>query len=442
MKRNFPILTLALAATVFVAGIIYLFLLRFESGDVYPPYSSLRADPLGTMALCESLAKLPGLEVRRDTTDRNELPEEKNTTYLHLAAEVHDWRWLPDELFTEIERFLNRGGRLVITMRPVTGWEFWPGVPPTVPTPPVPIINPNTAGTNAPGAGPVSPKKSSGKNSGAKQFPAMLPNESLAQRWGVDFGREDLRQGDDVYQAAQVNNQTDLPLPDSLDWHSALVLTNLASSWRVIYARGTNVVMAERKFGRGSVVLATDSFFLSNQAMWNEREPRLLAWLIGPAEHVVFDEAHLGVVEASGVAVLMRKYRLTGVIGALVLLAALFIWKNSFSLVPPYAGETRSPYVPGKDATAGFVNLLRRNIPTRQVLEVCFEQWTRSLLNRANYRIAAVDQAQTIMERERARPATARNPVQAYREISEALKNPRLNTPHLTPDTPHPAPKQ
>jgi hypothetical protein len=176
--------------------------------------------------------------------------------------------------------------------------------------------------------------------------------------------------------------------------------------------------------------------------MWNEREPRLLAWLIGPAEHVVFDEAHLGVVEASGVAVLMRKYRLTGVIGALVLLAALFIWKNSFSLVPPYAGETRSPYVPGKDATVGFVNLLRRNIPPRQVLEVCFEQWTRSLLNRANYRIAAVDQAQTIMERERARPATARNPLQAYREISEALKNPRLNTPHPTPDTPHPAPKQ
>jgi len=419
MSRNLPLLGILLAAMMFAAGVVYLFLLRFEAGDVYPPYSSLRADPLGTMALCESLAKLPGLEVRRDTSERNKLPEEKNTTYLHLAAEAHEWRWLPDDLFIEIERFLNRGGRLVITMRPVTGWEFWPGVPAAIPLPPVPIINTNTAGTNAPPPG---------KKSGAP--PVKIRDGSLARRWGADFGRVELAPGDDdVYEAAQVKNQTDLPLPDSLDWFSSLVLTNLASSWHVIYARGTNAVMAERQFGRGSVVLATDSYFLSNQAMWQEREPQLLAWLIGPAEHVVFDEAHLGVVESSGVAVLMRKYRLTGVIGALVLLAGLFIWKNTFSLVPPFAGETRSPYVPGKDATAGFVNLLRRNIPPRQVLEVCFEQWTRSLLNRANYRITAVDQAQTVMERERARPATARNPVQAYRDIAQALKSPEFRVP-------------
>lgn len=439
MKRNFPILGIVVAATTFVAGVIYLFLLRFEAGDVYPPYSSLRADPLGTMALCESLAKLPGLEVRRDTTDRNKLPEERNTTYLHLAAEVQDWRSMPDEVFDEIERFLNRGGRLVITMRPVTGWEFWSGIP----TAPVPIMNTNTAATNAPATGPSKGKKSSGKKSTANPPNAVIQERSLANRWGVEFGRVELARGDDkVYESARVVNQTDLPLPDSLDWHSSLVLTNLDSSWQTIYARGKHPVVAEKTFGRGSIALATDSYFLSNQAMWKEREPQLLAWLIGPAENIVFDEAHLGVVESSGVAVLMRKYRLTGVIGALVLLAGLFIWKNTFSLVPPYASETRSPYVPGKDATAGFVNLLRRNIPPRQVLEVCFEQWTRSLLNRANYRIAAVDQAQTVMERERERPATARNPVQAYREISEALKNPRPNTPHLTPDTPHPAAKK
>ena len=88
MKRNLPILTLLAGATIFVAGLIYLFLLRFETGDVYPPYSSLRSDPLGTMALCESLEKIPGVEVRRDLRDANVLPEERATTYLHLAAEV------------------------------------------------------------------------------------------------------------------------------------------------------------------------------------------------------------------------------------------------------------------------------------------------------------------------------------------------------------------
>ena len=43
---------------VFGAGVIRLFQLRFEAGDVYPPYSSYRADPLGTRALYQSLENL------------------------------------------------------------------------------------------------------------------------------------------------------------------------------------------------------------------------------------------------------------------------------------------------------------------------------------------------------------------------------------------------
>ena len=105
MKKNLPMLALVLCATLFVAGVIYLFLLRFAAGDVYPPYSSLRADPLGAMALCESLAKLPGLTVRRDLSEANKLPGEKDTTYLHLAAEASGWRWMPVELLNEIEAF-------------------------------------------------------------------------------------------------------------------------------------------------------------------------------------------------------------------------------------------------------------------------------------------------------------------------------------------------
>ena len=48
------LLALAVAA-LFVAGLIQLFLLRFKAGDVYPAYSSLRSDPLGTQVLFESL---------------------------------------------------------------------------------------------------------------------------------------------------------------------------------------------------------------------------------------------------------------------------------------------------------------------------------------------------------------------------------------------------
>lgn len=426
MKKNFPMITLGLGATLFVIGVIYLFLLRFEAGDVYPPYSSLRADPLGTMAWFESLQRMPGLTVRRDMSSTGRLPEARDATYLHLAANQWEWQWVSPELLNEIEAFATRGGRLVITMYPVTGKDYF--APPSstffMPT--------NTPGTNAPGT--KSGKKSSKQK--AKPTPdEMLNRVSLQKRWGVEFARIPLRPGDnDAYEPAAVENQTDLPLPATLAWHSALVLTNLDAAWRPIYARSNHAVLAERTFGRGSVVLATDSYFVSNEAMWKDRQPQLLAWFIGPAAQVFFDEAHLGVVEQSGIAVLMRRYRLTGLIGGLVVLALLFIWKNATSLVPPPATAAADGYIAGRDATAGFVNLLRRNVPPREILNVIFDEWTRALSHRRNVRIASVDQAQAIMERERARPATARQPVQTYREISQALKTPF--PPHATRHTP------
>jgi hypothetical protein len=106
-----------------------------------------------------------------------------------------------------------------------------------------------------------------------------------------------------------------------------------------------------------------------------------------------------------------------------MLLALLFIWKNSFSLVPPHADLARSDHIAGKDATAGFVNLLRRNIAPGEILDVCFNEWTKSLLHRGNVRIASVDQAQAVMEAERVRPPRAREPVRAYQEICRALKS-------------------
>ena len=51
MKKSFPLFLLLGCTAVFVFGLVRLFELRFEVGDVYPAYSSLRSDPLGAMAL-------------------------------------------------------------------------------------------------------------------------------------------------------------------------------------------------------------------------------------------------------------------------------------------------------------------------------------------------------------------------------------------------------
>src|SRR5262249_23725425 len=156
-----------------------------------------------------------------------------------------------------------------------------------------------------------------------------------------------------VYEPAIVTNATSLALPARVEWHSGIVFTNLNTNWHAIYLRSTNVVVAERKFGHGSVVIATDSFFVSNEALTRDRQAQFLAWLVGSGRTVYFDEAHLGVAETSGIGVLMRKYRLHGLAFGLALLAAMFVWKNSVSLVPPHQDEQPDGFISGKNAAAG-----------------------------------------------------------------------------------------
>ncbi len=394
-----------------------MFQLRFEAGDVYPEYSSLRAGPLGTMAFYESLEKMPGLSVRRDFSASNRLPEEPQTVYLHLAGNRYEWNEMPDDLFHEIQGYLARGNRLVITFFPQTEPEIFHfnGTTETHS-----VRSAKAKDEKMPPPKPA-PKKKKVQDGGDLLI-------SLEDEWNFHADFQKLVPDGDTYAPSSVVNQTDLPLPKTLDWHSGVIFTNLDNSWRVIYARGTNAVVIERKFGRGSVVMATDSYFVSNEAMARDRHADLLAWLLGPGRNVVFDEAHLGIVDTSGVATLMRKYRLHGLAAGLILLAGLFIWKNSTSLVPPLADQALENVVAGRDASSGFVNLLRRSIAPRDLLATCFAEWRKSVVQKGKLSAARFQQAEAIFASENALPNKDRNPVQTYRKISETLatRNPKL----------------
>jgi hypothetical protein len=411
MKRYFPLFLLLGCAAVFTFGLVRLFQLRFEVGDVYPAYSTLRSDPLGTMAFYESLGKVPGISTRRDLSTVNRLPGEPHTVYLQLAGSYYDWEWMPADLSHELEAFLARGNRLVITFFPRT-WSY--------------EFHDNDDETNS-----VKSAKARAKDEKmtpdkpAKKKKKKTDDEDrgvdLTERWGFGMDFIKLMQADDVYEPAQVVNKTDLPLPRTLDWHSGTVFTNLDSAWRVIYARGTNAVLIERHFGKGSVVMATDSYFVSNEAMARDRHADLLAWLVGANKNVVFDEAHFGIVETSGIAMLMRKYQLHGLAAGLLLLAGLFIWKNASSLVPPHAEQERQDYIAGKDSAAGFVNLLRRSIASRDLLPVCFAEWKKSVGQAGQYSATRRQQAEAAFQAENTLPPKDRNHIAIYKKICSIL---------------------
>jgi len=419
MKR-LPFLILLIVLTGFTLGLVHLFNLRFESGDNYPPYSSLRADPLGSKALYESLGHL--MLARRHLQPLSKLGDGRDTTLVWLGEDVKKLRFLPDE-FKELETFVRTGGRVVVGLLPVLerprinrfAARSAPGkgVPTRPANPP-----PGTAPTNSPGWQP------------GDEFEDFR-KISIRDRWNVSFDYTELSKTDGKFVpvlAARRGLPDDSPLPRRIGVHTALHFDKLAPEWRTIYARvaGTNLqpVVIGRTMGKGSIVLCADSFHFSNEALRREREPELLAWFIGPAREVVFDETHLGVHEDPGVATLARKYRLGGVFAALLILAGLFIWKNSVSFMPPYEEQLareRGELVEGKDSAAGFINLLRRNITPADLMKVCLEQWKAHFAHTRKPSEAKLEAMQKIIDAENVLEPRQRNPIATYRKLSEIL---------------------
>jgi hypothetical protein len=390
MKRYFGVILLCALAVTLAFEIIQLVQLRFEAGDVYPAYSSLRSDPLGTMALFESLQAIPGLNVQRDLRPTNTMPQLKSLTYLHLATSAEGWMAMPEETFREIETFLKSGGRLVVTFFPLAK------------RPPEPIR-------------PRQEPAESKDNSKDKKKP------SARELWGMNFEVMDLKADGDTFIPEVVQHEGGLSLPPDLTWHSGIVLSGLDPAWKPIYSRGGAPVLIERAFGEGTVVIATDSYFLSNEAMLKDRQSSLLSWLIGPNREIMFDEAHLGITESPGVATLIQRYRLTGLVAGLLIVAGLYVWKNSTSLVPKPTEVVMEAHVEGRDSAAGFVNLLRRSVPADQVLAACFAEWRKSAAQGAisPARIAAAESA---YEAERSNPKKDKDSVRAYNTISNILR--------------------
>ena len=263
-------------------------------------------------------------------------------------------------------------------------------------------------------------KKKSGKKSEEdeeKNEPSFVDFDAVAKRWGFSFGYLPEEKGK-AYDRHAALVEPGGHLESDLAWHSALYFRDLKPHWKVLYMCGTMPVVIERRYGAGSIVLAADSFFVSNEALRSDRHPRLLARLVAGPPTVVFDEEHNGIRDNPGIATLARNYRLHGVVAGLLLLAALFVWKNAVRFIPAYPQDDGgNDVIAGKEAGEGFINLLRRAIRPAAVFEVCLGEWRKAFSQKPR-ELAKVEE---IWAQEQTRPARERDPVAAYRTISRAL---------------------
>ena len=244
---------------------------------------------------------------------------------------------------------------------------------------------------------------------------------TVAKRWGFKFGYLPEEKGK-AYSRHAALVEPGGHLESDISWHSALDFQDLKPQCKVLYMGGTMPVINERPYGKGSIVLVADSFLLSNEALRSERQSRLLSRLFSGPPTIVFDEEHNDIREHPGIATLVRKYRLHGLVIGLLLLALLFVWKNVVRFVPAYAiAEADRDVVTGKESGEGFVNLLRRTIAPSALLDTCMAEWRKTFASRSR----DLTLANEIWSHEQSRPARYRDPISIYRAISQGLTRKR-----------------
>jgi hypothetical protein len=185
-----------------------------------------------------------------------------------------------------------------------------------------------------------------------------------------------------------------------------------ADDWRVLDRSGDRILAIERDFGKGAVVLFSDSRGFSNQSVVKLGHLELISTAIGPKGRVIFDEEHFGMGESGTVVGLARRYRLGGMALGFALYTALFIWRNAASFPPP-AEAIRRETLSGRTSIAGLYTLLRRHIKPAELAAVCWNEWLTG--NRRELSPERRARAEAIL-RDRGRA-----PLEAVREIQTVL---------------------
>ena len=417
----------------FMLGVVKLFLLRFEAGDIYPPYSTLRSDPLGSRAFYRSLENLRNISVQRNYQTLANLEFEQPSTFFYIGASAFNSESVAEEWVDVIERLTTSGGRLVLSFLPVekkpAKWRISScAANHTDPSPDQKDgQTEESAGTKADADSGEAPSESASQ-------PPISSTETqcvdLKDKWGLVLAFADTPATEAVKTDADEPLASTKDLPQRISWHTAVYFDDLDDSWRIIYSAGGQPVIVERPYGNGSLVLLADTFFMSNEALRSERFPELLAWTVGPNTRIIFDETHLDIRKHPGVLSLIKKYRFHWFIFAVAVLAVLFVWKNSAYFVPPPKGRhDRSGHgvYSSRDSTQGLVSLLRRNIPAKQLLQTCAHEWRRTFQRNQRFASDPSDSTNSVFEKIKVFGAPSNDPVVGYRQICKIISKGRHN---------------
>jgi len=372
---------------IFFIGMTRLFVLRFESGDVYPPYSSLRADPMGSKILYEVLKSFESLSVSRNYLPASKTPVDKETLLLSLGEYPGGVKYLPRSQFSDVENLARAGADVFIAFKPVTQTShFWEhneesGDDEQSETEPA---------TESPGAETADdPESETDDKTKEKEEELRKHYVSMKEHWGLAFKYAEAsgrHEGEVPVGPGMADKHRDAGYPDLPQNLAGITLSHFEvndEAWKILYTVGEHIVMVERVFGEGRIIMSADTYFFSNESLWRDWSTPFLYWLIKGKSKILFDEYHFGLMESEGLMDLVNKYQLLPVLLSAFLVALLFIIRNATSLIPPQkiqgSVHQKNAVASTRGYFAGLTSLLRRHIVSNKILWVCFDEWIRSV---------------------------------------------------------------
>lgn len=403
---------LLLLGALLFAGFFGILEKRFAEGGIYPVYASFRSDPLGTSAFYESLERLGSVTVSRNRTPLNQVGGlDKDTAIFLLGYPRDGFEDLRAPDSSPVMKAVGAGARLVITMNPELVPEvFQPGRSEleedwierrrrlreerasrrAAESESSPAGPPESPETGEAGRGEVGGERET--NEGDDDEEAKLDREMeevlgrlLTNKLGFavsssgPFERPsegwETRPGETVSAAAV---PAELPA-----WRSQYRIEAKDPAWKVVAYVGDEPVVIERVFGIGSVVLASDTYFASNESLHHGAEPEFLLWLTGGKAKVIFDETIHGTTETGGAMKLIRRYRAHGAIMGILVFVSLWAWRSAMPLVRGGEAQDRGlvgegETVLGEGTGTGLIRLMRRSVPSALLLSRCVEVWAQS----------------------------------------------------------------
>ena len=139
---------------------------------------------------------------------------------------------------------------------------------------------------------------------------------------------------------------SDKKIPEKIKFCSNLYFSSavedklLADDFEVLYKSGDYPVVIEKDFANGGrLVLFSDSYLFSNEAMKKEQIFSLISYLIGRNKEVLFSEAHFGLFQQRNVLWLLRKFKLELMVVTLLILCLFYCWKCFFEVPKRSADE-------------------------------------------------------------------------------------------------------